>query len=126
MADGAKVELEGFDTLASTLSAAGRDLESMPGANGQAGDIIVRGALSRVPRRTGALASTIQSQPDREGAVVVAGSPPRVRYAAVIEYGSRYVGAQPYLTPGAEATQDQWMRVYQSGVEDALGKVRGA
>jgi HK97 gp10 family phage protein len=123
---GATVETQGFDTLASTLNGAGRELKSMPEANAKAGDVIASAARSRAPRRTGALAATVRAAPDRDGSTITAGEPPRVGYALFVEYGTGNMRAEPYMWPAIEESQGKWLKEYQSSVDETLGKVHGA
>lgn len=120
MAD--RIEIQGDQELASSLHVAAKALGQMDSANRSAAEVIVRGALARVPRRTGKLAGSIGAESDRDGAAVVVRSP----YAGYVEYGTRFTRAQPYLNPAVTDTQTQWEREYQAGVDDALGKVHGA
>ena len=122
MAGGAKVELQGFDTLSRSLDAAGRELKTMPEANATAGEIIASAARTRAPRRTGALAASVAAEPERDGVAIVAGE----RYAPFVEYGTRTMRAEPYIRPAVAETQEKWLETYATGIDDVLGKVHGA
>ena len=125
MAGGAKVELQGFDELSRSLEAAGREVKSMPEANATAGEIVASAARTRAPRATGALAATVRAEPDRDGALVLAGGA-AVDYSVMVEYGTRSMRAEPYIRPALAETHEKWVEAYANAIDDVLGKVHGA
>ena len=63
----------------------------------------VEGAAKQiVPVDTGALKNSISTTMDSDLSATVA---PATEYAAFVEFGTRHMGAQPYMTPAAEANR---------------------
>lgn len=75
---------------------------------------IVDDAKRRVPVDTGELRDSIGKRREGIGWLVEA----TAEYAGFVEYGTRHMAAQPYLTPAAEG-QRGWVRK----LADALGSV---
>ena len=69
-----------------------------PAASRAGGEVLARDMAARAPRRTGKLASSIVVQSDGDTAHV--GS--TVPYDRFVQYGTRYVSAQPFETDAAD------------------------
>lgn len=124
MTDGLRIDVKGEQMLAATCAAAGRDLETMHEAASQAGQHIAQVAKGKAPRLTGALASSISTGVEGEGAEVGSG----LVYAGRTHYGwpAVHQAAQPFLTDALAETQAETLRYYQREVDRALAQVKGA
>lgn len=121
------VRVEGLATLTRTMRKAGEDLADLKDANAAAAAVVVGAAAAMAPRRSGRLAASIRGSRAAGRARVLAGRA-SVPYAAPIHWGwpARRIGAQPFLTDAAVATEGQWLPQYLKDVQAALDKVRGA
>lgn len=121
---------EGAANLRRTLRAAGDDLTDLRNAHARAGMIASAEGVRRAPRAPGSnmLASTVRFGATKTAATIRAGNNSTVPYAGVIHYGwpARNITAQPWLTEAAQATEPEWIPIYERAVESALAQVRGA
>jgi hypothetical protein len=67
-------------------------------------------ARDLVPVLTGALQGTIKVNAVANGYTASAGDPPLVVYAPFVEYGTRFMAAEPYFTPAVEAAAPDFQR----------------
>jgi hypothetical protein len=121
------VRVEGLATLTRTMRKAGEDLADLKDANARAAQVVVSAAAAMAPRRSGRLASSIRGTRAAGRARVQAGRA-SVPYAGPIHWGwpARRIGAQPFLTDAAQATEGTWLPQYLKDVQAALDGVRGA
>lgn len=121
------MEVDGAENLARTMRRAAEAMQDMPRPNASTAGLIARTALGRVPRRSGALASSIRAETVKAAAVVYAGSY-SVPYAGVIQYGwpAHNISAQPFLTDALSSTEPQWLGDYEREVQRYCSDVRGA
>jgi hypothetical protein len=121
------VEVEGLNRFVSTWRRAGADMADFKDANQRAGTIVVSAANLRVPRRTGALASSIRSARQVKKAVVYYGKA-SVPYAGPIHWGwpSHHIRAQPFVTDAAQETEPIWTREYSNDLQKIVDGIRGA
>jgi hypothetical protein len=121
------VRVDGLDRLVSTMRKAGRDLGDLKEANAAAGRIVAASAVGRAPRRSGALAGSIRASRQARRAQVVAGRA-SVPYAGPIHWGwpARGIGANPFLSDAAQATEATWVPLFLKDVQAAVDKVKGA
>ncbi len=70
-------------------------------------------AKELAPVDTGTLRNSIQAEPEGEHTWIVA---PHTEYAEHLEYGTRHMAAQPYMTPAAEAERP----IFLSRMKDVL------
>ena len=119
---GATVTVDGGDELARTLKVCRDDLENMGAAHSTAAGIVAGAAVSRAPRRSGRLASSV-SVSTSDGAVVEFSAP----YAGPIHWGweARGIGETRFAVDAARSTEPSWFAVYEDAVQKALSKVRG-
>ena len=123
MADGAKVTVQGDDTLHRTLHAAESDIEQMDQTD--SARLVQQRAQARAPKRSGTLARSVQAKDLGKGEAAVMSV---LIYAPVIHYGwaGHDIHPQPFLT---EALADSTRLVEansQRQVDKALSQVRGA
>jgi hypothetical protein len=120
------VRVEGLNNLVRSLDKASAEISDLKEAHKAAGEIVVRDAQVRVPRRSGALAGTIRSARQARRARVNVGTS-KVPYAGPIHWGwpARNIVAQPFAAIAAQATEPSWTEQYRRAVEAALAKVRG-
>ena len=126
MTPGPLVKVEGAAQLRRTLRRAGLDLTDLKASHAQAGQIAAAGGQASAPRITGRLASTIRSTGTNTGATIRAGYA-RVPYAGPVHWGwpGHNISPNPFLTEGAQATEPDWVAVYQDAIDEALNQVKG-
>lgn len=126
MSRGPLVEVEGAAQLRRTLRRAGHDLTDLKASHAKAGQIAAAGGQARAPRITGRLASTVRASGTNTGAIIRAGFA-GVPYAGPIHWGwpGHNISPNPFLTEGAQATEPEWVAVYQAAVDAALNQVKG-
>jgi phage gpG-like protein len=117
------VEVLGADRLAATMGRAAHDLGDLGAANSRAGEAVANPARSAAPRVTGALAASIRTDRDRDGATVSA----TVVYASVINYGwaAHGIAANPFLTGTFERQERTVVDVYAAELDNIVGRIRG-
>ena len=111
----AAVKVEGLVEFQRALRAADKKLPRELGAgNKQVAEIVAKEARKRAPNRSGRLAKSIKGAKQQRRAVVQAGSPSRVPYAAVQEFGwpARGIAPQPYLYPAIADTREEVEEAY--------------
>jgi HK97 gp10 family phage protein len=123
MSDGARVEVEGDERLASTLRDAADELADPATALDKSGRLVEQRARAGAPVDTGALANSIRAT--REGVEVLVGPNVGV-YAAVQEYGSAHTPAHPYLRPALDYSDTVVTGYFKTDADKALSKVKGA
>ena len=121
---GASFSIEGIDVLQRTMKKAGQDITDLTDAHARASEIVAAAARAGAPRRTGALASSVKSSKAKRTALVNVTS----RYAKPIHWGwpARNIEANPWVSEAAQATEPQWLPLYEAAVQKALDDVRGA
>ena len=72
-------------------------------ATKEVADAVAADAALHAPRLTGALADSIAVVPDDIGWQVIVG----VDYAAYVEFGTRFMHAEPYLRPAVNKYREQ-------------------
>lgn len=124
-----QVQVEGLAQLQSSLRQLARELPTI--APPAAGAAIGREAVMRAPKRSGRLAASFSDEVTDGAQVLSFGT----EYAAAVHFG---VGARPgmrgphnirpsmYLFGAIDSTQAQWEGEYQTALENAVDKVRGA
>lgn len=119
--------VEGLDRLVRTMRKCGSDLDDLKDASRRAGDIVVRAAQARAPRRTGRLAGSIRAARQARRVRVSAGRS-SVPYAGPIHWGwpARHIRAQPFISEAATETETQWVEAYRRDVAHAVDQVKGA
>ena len=77
--------------------------------------------------RTGALAGTGRANRAAGRAQVIFGGA-RARYAPVVHWGwpRRGIAAQPFASDAAQATEPQWVPIYETAVAAIVAQVQGA
>lgn len=122
-----QVEAKGVKRLARTLKQAGNDLQDLKRANRQAEAMVLAAALSKVPRRTGTLASTGRQASGAGKATVRFGSA-RVPYANPIHWGwpKRNIRPNPFLWNAVQETRVLWLEEYARNIQEIMDTVEGA
>lgn len=123
MAD-ASVKVEGLDSFLSSMQKAEQELGKLEGAHSAAAAVIASAVAAAAPRRTGRLAGSVRASRGSTGAAVDVTAP----YAGPIEWGwpSRNIDGTHFAMNAARATEPQWVKFYEEGVQKALDEVRGA
>lgn len=128
MGKGDRITVKGADTVAKTLHGLADDIQSMPKADQAAGELVQQSAQSYARRRTGAMRASIRVERAEHGATVTAGVGISSPYPAVQEYGSRrrHITPNYYMKQAAETQETGVVTVYETAVNKAVGKVKGA
>lgn len=118
----------GGKNLRRTLKQAARDIKQLRSVNQAAAEIVAAAAKAAAPKgKTGRLAASVKAgrATNRSGRVEYGRGLP---YAGPIHWGwpARGIEAQPFVSEAAQATESQWMQLYQKHVDDVLDKVKGA
>ena len=126
MATGERITVRGADEVARTLQAFAESLAELPDAD--AGALVQRSAQGFARRRTGRMRASITVKTTEVGATVTAGVGIVRPYPLVQEYGSarRGITANRYMARAAEAQFQPVVNLYESAIDKAADKVRGA
>lgn len=73
-------------------------------------------AKNRAPVDTGALKSSISTEFEDNGLTGIIA--PHVEYATFVEFGTRRMSAQPYMTPAAEAVAPAFVGAMKQMLQD--------
>ena len=79
-------------------------------------NVFLEVARDLVPVDTGRLLGSISASTDGEGCTCIADC----EYAQYVEFGTCYMGAQPYFTPALTAALDAAIPLWDEAVEEAL------
>lgn len=90
--------LIGVDKLISELQKTTQNAKAAQGILRQAGSLIQRKAQSKAPVDTGNLRRSITLDVNGSRAIIRSNA----NYSGYLEYGTRYMRAQPYLRPAVE------------------------
>lgn len=110
-----QLEVQGAPELASSLSSVANGLEKT--APQQALDLMLSASQARAPVRTGALRASGYV----EGNIVGFGA----TYAFPVHWGTSRVPARRFMKDGIDATQSEWVRIYEEDIQRQLENVRG-
>lgn len=126
--EGVKVRVTGLRDLVRNLERAGVDAQDIKEVMGEAGDIVVRKAVSLAPNRSGALARNIRASRAKTKVVLKVGSA-RVPYARFVYFGKvndskggMYQKDNPFIYNALTATRTQVFNKIEQGVKDILRK----
>lgn len=108
------------------MRAAGHDLGQLKEAHGAAAKVAAGAAAQRAPVRSGRLKNTIRASGTNTAGVVRAGFK-SVPYAGPIHWGwpSKGITANPFMSEGAQASENQWVPIYEAAVTKAIAQVKG-
>lgn len=129
MGTGDRISVRGAAELKSSMAALADDLTDLESPGRAAGAVIVAAAQGFAPRRTGALrASIIVDNVGTTGVVVSAGSGISRPYPAVQEFGSRrrHIVAHRYMRQAADRKERAVVTEYETAIDRAVDKVKGA
>ncbi|MBF6085298.1 HK97 gp10 family phage protein [Nocardia cyriacigeorgica] len=120
------VQIDGAARLRRTMRRAGVDMTVLKDANKEAADTAATASRPLVPQRTGRLLATIRTAGTTRAGIIRAGRK-RVPYAGPIHWGwpARHIEAQPFLTDGAQRSENVWVAQYLERVDDVLRQVEG-
>lgn len=123
----AQVRVQGLAQLRRELRAFQGDAEDLKAANSAAAALVAHASASKAPKRSGSLAASGRGNRAVGKAVVTFGGS-RVPYAGPIHWGwpARGIEPQPFVTDAAQATQGQWLPLYEADLQRAADKVKGA
>lgn len=116
--------VDGVPKLTRTLKKAGEDITELVEAHARAAAIVEAAARATAPRRSGKLASSIRATRSKLKAEIQV----RSIYAMPIHWGwpSRNIDPQPWVSQAAQATEPEWLPIYEDAVQKALDQVAGA
>lgn len=121
------VRVEGARELRASLRKAGADLADLKAVNASVASMVASAAMAAAPRRTGRLAASVRGNRAVSTARISAGTA-GIPYAGAIHWGwpSRNIEAQPFIADTAAALEDQWVKLYETGIADVINKIDGA
>jgi hypothetical protein len=124
---GEAVRVEGLGPFIRAMREAQVDLDDLKDATQKAGTIVLAAAMSRAPRRTGALAASGRANRAARKAIVRFGSA-RVPYAGPIHWGwpRRHIAAQPFAIDAARASEPTWLAGFARDIERIAAHVEGS
>lgn len=120
------VQIEGLNRFIRTCKAAGVDMSEFAEASRETANIVVYGAMSRAPKRTGNLAATIRAGRTKNRVVVYAGNA-GAPYAAPIHWGwpGRNIEPQPFILDAMRASEPVWTGFYERELEKIVDSIEG-
>lgn len=111
-----KIEIKGIDKVIKNIDKYNDEIQNkIKQVLADGGMKIQTEAQSRAPVRTGTLRASIEYKPNGLQVEVVAG----VDYASFVEFGTRFMEPQPFLTPAFELVAPQIERDIQEALKDA-------
>lgn len=119
-ADNFTIKVEGAREFRSALRAVEKSWPRvMREANKQAAEVVADEAKRRAPVLTGRLKESIKAGATQSAGYVQAGSPVRIPYAAVQEFGwpGHSISPQPYIYPAIEARSSDVLETYGDAVD---------
>lgn len=123
-------DVSGLAEMDAAIAALNRELESALPAIALAGaDIVEAEIAARAPRRTGALASSLEDEAEREPGAASAivqienSSKDGVEHYAIFqEYGTSKMPAHPFFRPGVEAAKPKVEAAIVAGIQNVIAK----
>lgn len=117
------VVIKGLVEAQTAIRRFAEEASKLENANKDLGSKIASRATATAPRRSGALANSIGTQPIDGGVQVYAGSA-SVPYAGVTEYGwpQRGRAAKPYLMPAVQYYTGEIVKSYENNIQQIIGK----
>lgn len=119
-ADNFTVHVEGARELRAALRAVQAQWPKvMREANKQAAEVVAGEAKRRAPVLTGRLKESVRAGATQSAGYVQAGSPVRIPYAAVQEFGwpGHNISPQPYVYPAIAAKSSQVVETYGEAID---------
>lgn len=111
-----KVKVEGIDKVVDNINKYNDEIQDkIKQVLADGGIQIQREAQSRAPVRTGTLRGSIESRTEDMRVEVVA----TTDYAAFVEFGTRFMDPQPFLTPAFELVAPQVVRDIEEALKNA-------
>jgi HK97 gp10 family phage protein len=110
------VEIEGADEIVSKLQNISDSLTRNIGAALREGaQLIVDSAQANAPVDTGFLRDSIQVAEESDTSVTVVAE---AEYAAFVEYGTRFMSAQPFFEPAIEEAKQQIQQLLRDAISE--------
>lgn len=111
-----KIEVKNIDRVIKNIDKYGAEVQDkIKQVLADGGMKIQTEAQSRAPVRTGTLRASIEYKPEGMQVQVVA----TADYASFVEFGTRFMDPQPFLTPAFELVAPQIERNIQEVLKDA-------
>lgn len=126
MATGDRITVTGADTVARTMHDVADAVAELP--DGEAAALLQRSAQGFARRRTGRMRASIETRTTEHGATVTAGVGIVRPYPVVQEYGSKrhHITPNYYMRQALNSQEQPIVNLYESAVQRAANKVRGA
>lgn len=123
----AEVEIEGLNRFIRTCKAAGVDMSQFVEASRETANIVVFGAMSRAPKRSGNLAASIRAGKGRNRVVLYAGSA-SVPYANPIHWGwpGHGIRENKFALNAMQESEPTWTAFYERELEKIVSSIKGA
>lgn len=120
------VEVDGLRPLVRDLRKLGDGLDDLKDANAEVAGFIAGKAAGRAPRASGRLSQSGRGNRAAGKATVSFGGA-RVPYAGPIHWGwpGHGIAAQPFVVEAAQATEGQWLPLYERNIEQLVDKIAG-
>jgi len=101
-----------------------RDMDDLKDGNRDAAQLVASRSRARAPHRTGRLAASIQGAREQGRAVVTTS----VKYGSPVHWGVPSHNMRPtlFITNTAEATQGQWLPLYERDLQKTIDRDMGA
>lgn len=122
-----RVEVDGLRQLGRDLRRLGDDLGDLKDANASVSQLVAADASRRAPHgKSGKLGGSVRGNRAAGRATVLAGGA-RVPYAGPVHYGwpAHHITGQPFVADAAQATEGEWLPLYQHEIDQAVAKVAG-
>lgn len=122
------VEVEGARELRKAYKQAAGDLTDFKAAHVKVAEFVIGYSDTHgfTPVKTGALQASQRAQNTGASAGIRAGNNGKVFYARMVYDGTRRSRPNPWLHKAAEASQDEWLAIYDDEVAGILAEaVRG-
>lgn len=115
---GQTTRLDGLDEAMSNLKKIGVEADDLKALNFEAGVIIARRVVS--PVDNGDMATTLRVAKAVRSAKVTIGNKARGWYSTFLEYGTKYIAANPFLLEAKEASLEAIYSHYDEGIDKLI------
>ncbi len=82
--------------------------------------LVEAAAKHYVPIDTGLLQSSIDTVIEETGKTIVGRVAPHTDYAGFVEYGTRYMAAQPYMRPALDESRGPVLQLFRGNLSQGL------
>lgn len=115
---GQHTSVDGLDEALSNLKKIGVEADDLKALNFEAGVIIARRVIP--PVDDGDMATTLRVAKATRAAKVTIGNKTRGWYSTFLEYGTKYIAANPFLLEAKEASLEAIYSHYDEGIDKLI------